>query len=96
MGMRLIQSVTGKGTVRSKDGKHVHVKYELTEFQEEVRAGHMGDPNASILGLKQIRGWVEPVSFIGDELTLELQDNRKLKFFFTDTNGKIVGSGGFF
>ena len=96
MAIRIIQTITGKGVVRSKDGKRTPVKYELTEFQEEIRAGHMEDPNASIPGLKQIRGWVDPVCFPGDELTLELHDRRKLMFFFKDTNGNIVGSGDFF
>jgi hypothetical protein len=41
--------------------------------------------------MKQITGTVQPVRFFGENgLTLEMQDGRKLKLFFTDTEGSIA------
>jgi hypothetical protein len=50
--------------------------------------------NATIPGMKSIEGRVSPVRFFGDpDLTLELQDGRKLRFFFKDMHGSIAARG---
>jgi hypothetical protein len=51
----------------------------------------MGNPHATIPGLKDVRGSVTPVCFFGEnDLTLAMKDGRRLKFFFTDGVGTIA------
>ncbi len=88
--MRCIETMKGDGTVTADDGEQFSVKYELNVYQDEIPAGNMDDPRATIPGLKDIRGWVEPVRLFDQTLTLEMQDGRKLKFFFTDSHGNIA------
>jgi len=81
----------GSGTVTSGGGERVAVQYELHVYQKEIPAGNLLDPNSTIPGLKRYEGWVSPVCFFGENgLLLEMQDGRKLKFFFTDGNGSIA------
>lgn len=90
--MRQIETMKGKGTVTSRDGtQQVSVQYELHLYQQEIPAGTLADPTATLPGLKEIRGHVKPVCFFGQNgLTLQMQDGRKLQFFFTDTEGSIA------
>jgi hypothetical protein len=89
--MRHIETMKGKGTVTGNSGQQVPVTYELHVYQSQVPAGTLDDPRATVPGLKEIRGRIEPVSFYGQErLLLEMQDGRKLRFFFTDMRGSIA------
>jgi hypothetical protein len=89
--MRHIDTMKGKGTVTSNNGKKVAVQYELSVYQDEIPAGNLLDPHATIPGLKTVRGSVSPVCFFGENgLLLEMQDGRKLKFFFSDSQGSIA------
>ena len=88
--MRIVEALRGKGMVTTEDGQQVSVEYDLKVCQEEISAGSMENPTASIPGMKSIEGHVKPVRFFGQELTLELEDKRKIKFFFTDMRGTIA------
>jgi hypothetical protein len=51
----------------------------------------MENPHATMPGLKEIQGRIEPVCFFGESgLLLQMKDGRKLKFFFTDMQGHIA------
>ena len=89
--MRHLETMNGRGTVESNTGEQAAVHYELHVYQDEIPAGNLVEGRATIPGLKQIQGMVQPVCFFGENgLTLEMQDRRKLKFFFTDTHGSIA------
>jgi hypothetical protein len=91
---RLIDTIEDSGTVTSGSGEHATVHYVLHVYQKEIAAGHAQDGNATIAGLTSYEGRVSPVCFaLGQDLTLELQDGRKLKFFFKDTRGSIATKG---
>jgi hypothetical protein len=84
---RRIDTITGKGTVTSNGGKQA-------VYQNDIPADHMQNPDATIPGLKRYEGRVLPVCFFGNQdLTLEMQDGRELKFFFTDMRGSIATKG---
>ena len=89
--MRHLETMKGHRTMTSNAGEQVRVQYELHVYQEEIDAGGLNNPGATIPGMKEIRGTVQPVRFFGENgLTLEMQDGRKLKFFFSDTHGSIA------
>jgi len=89
--MRHLETMKGRGTMTSNAGEKVAVRYELHAYQNEIDAGSLNNPGATIPGMKRITGTVQPVSFFGENgLTLEMEDGRKLKFFFTDTAGSIA------
>jgi hypothetical protein len=79
-----VETMRGGGTVESKTGAVISVKYDLRTVQENVRGTNVG-------GLKDVKGWVRPVSNFGENgLLLTMQDGRKLKFFFADSDGSIA------
>ena len=79
---RLIDTMEGSGTVRSSSGDHADVHYVLQVYQDQISVANMQNPHAMMPGFKSIEGRISPVCFSGDpELTLELQDGHKLKFF---------------
>ena len=89
--MKHIETLKGIGTVTSSQGQPEPVNYELHIYQQEVPAATLDDPHATIPGLKEIRGRIDPVCFFGENgLTLEMQDGRKLQFFFTSSEGSIA------
>jgi len=89
--MRHLETMKGHGTMTSNAGEQVAARYDLHVYQDEIHAGTLDNPGATIPGMKEIRGTVQPVRFFGENgLTLEMQDGRKLKFFFTDTHGNIA------
>ena len=89
--MRHLETMKGRGTMTSNAGERVAVQYELKVYQNEIDAGSLNNPGATIPGMKRITGTVQPVRFFGENgLTLEMQDGRKLKFFFTDSHGSIA------
>jgi hypothetical protein len=92
--MRHIETIEGNGTVTTNTGERVGVHYTLNVFQKDIPATSHSNPFGSASGMKEIHGHVEPVGFFGQILTLEMQDGRKLKFFFTDGRGSISASGG--
>src|SRR3954469_12573872 len=91
--MRHHQTLKGHGTVTSQSGEQVPVVHDLRVYRDEIRTGTQVNPHATIPGrMEEFRGTVQPVFFLGEsELTLELQDGRKLKFLFTgETSGSIA------
>ncbi len=89
--MRSIETMRGTGTVTANNGEAVGVRYELHVLQQEIPAGTLQNPHATIPGLREIRGRIEPVCFFGESgLILEMQDGRKLKFFFIESSGAIA------
>lgn len=89
--MRVIEQMSGSGTATSSSGEQKTVRYSLQVLQQEIPCGTLDNPNATIPGIKEIRGRVDPVCFFGDgDVLLEMQDGRKMKFFFTNGNGSIA------
>jgi|NGEPerStandDraft_6_1074524.scaffolds.fasta_scaffold123790_2 hypothetical protein len=83
---RLLETMKGTGTVTANSGEQIAVRYELHVYQDEVPVGTMENPHATMPGLKEYRGVIQPVRFFSESgLLLEMQDGRKLKFFFTDS-----------
>jgi hypothetical protein len=49
----------------------------------------------AVPGLKEVHGWIRPVfGNDGEMLTLEMNDESTLRFFFTDGDGTITAKGG--
>jgi hypothetical protein len=89
--MRHVETMKGSGTVTPSSGEAVAVRYELHVYQKEIPAGTLANPHATIPGMKEIQGRIQPVCFFGEDgLLLQMQDGRKLKFFFTDSSGAIA------
>jgi hypothetical protein len=91
--MRHLETLLGNGFVAASAGK-TPVEYELKIYQQQIDVSSLSG-HASIGGLKEIHGWVRPFCGpMGKMLTLEMQDGREAKFFFKDSGGSIVVSGG--
>jgi hypothetical protein len=85
-----IETMKGSGTVTGRHGQPVPVKYDLSVYQHDIPATTLKVPHALIPGLKEVRGRVEPVGFLGLTQVLEMADQRKLEFFFKDSDGNIA------
>ena len=85
-----IETLKGSGTVTVRDGQQVSVKYDLSVYEEDIPVTTFSTPRASISGLKEVRGRVDPVGFVGQTLMLEMEDQRRLEFFFRDADGNIA------
>ena len=59
--MKHLERMQGTGTVTSCNGNRKSVQYDLHVYEEEFSARTLEDPTATISGLKDIRGRVEPV-----------------------------------
>jgi hypothetical protein len=94
--MSLRENVKGKGTVTSKTGEKFDVRHDVNVYRTELAAGHTLAPNATIGGMDRYEGVILPVHCFGEMLTLEVQDGRKLNFFFVDQQGTIRATGGFY
>jgi hypothetical protein len=84
----------GSGTVTSSSGEHAAVDYVLHIYQDEIAVSTLQAGSATIPGMKSIEGRLSPFCFgLGQSLTLEFKDGRKLKFFFKDGSGFITAQG---
>jgi hypothetical protein len=71
---------------------HHEVTYYLDVYQNVIRVPNMGDPNATIGGLKEVRGRIAPVYFMGlNDVNLQLEDGRRMNLIVRDTGGAVVG-----
>jgi hypothetical protein len=83
------ERLIGSGYIFSRWKKVCCVKYEIETFLD-VLTGTPDDPNV-IESLREIRGKIKPIDiplhslFGKDNLTLSLEDGRKLDFFITET-----------
>jgi hypothetical protein len=86
--MRHLKTMKGRGTMTSRSGERVAVRYELHVYQDEIDAG-LGN-GATVPGMTAIRGKIHPVRCFGENgVLLEMQDGCKLRFFFADTQGSV-------
>jgi hypothetical protein len=88
--MKHLEKIKGKGTVTSQSGETFPATYDIDVYQNEIPAGHLLDGSATIPGLKRYEGTVLPVRALGETQTLEMQDGRRMVFFFKDGNGAIA------
>ena len=65
--MQHIETMKGQGTTTSNSGEKVPVRYELHVYQEQIPAGSLQDPHATVPGVKEIRGTGLPVRFFGEK-----------------------------
>ena len=47
--MRHVETMKGHGTMTSNAGEQVAVRYELHVYQDEIHAGTLDDPGATLL-----------------------------------------------
>ena len=88
--MRLVETLEGTGTVVSKSGESTTVRYKIWVHQDEIRAGPLQNPTATIPGMKSITGNVQPFcGTMGEMLTLKLRDGRSAVFFFQSSDGSV-------
>jgi hypothetical protein len=63
---------------------------QLEAYETEIPVGS----HQTIPGTKHMTGRIKPVCFFGQNgVVLQMQDGRKMKFFFTDMTGTIGFSG---
>ena len=83
------EMVAGTGVVLDSNHQQKVVYYRLYLDQEQIST----PPARKSPRRNTIRGVVQPVCFFDDtNLTLQMQDGRKVKFFFTDSAGSIVAT----
>ncbi len=94
---KVIERLTGAGKVYRENGDLLgDAQYDLRVIQEFKDVGTKDGPEL-LPGLKDVVGHVtglDNLVLIGAELTLHLEDGRRLRFFVTDQDGRIGASGG--
>jgi hypothetical protein len=91
----LVETMKGRGMVTSPSGEKVPVTYNLRVDQKQIHAGSLNDATATIPGMKTISGTVLLVHSFGvNGLLLEMEDGRRVRFFFTDMHGSMATNGG--
>ena len=96
MARRLLESLSGVGTVYSGDTLLRTTPYQVFLWVDDDAAKQpSASAPVSIEGHIDITGIAEAVVLAGpDALTLRLQDGRRLRFTLTGTSGRILGKGG--
>ncbi len=88
--MRVVENLQGSGRVTNLAGIDYRAEYCLEILQQDWVVRSQDQEEGQIVpGLKTILGQVEPALFLGEEGLLELEDGRKLRFFFKNSRGEI-------
>ena len=98
MGRRVLETLRGIGEVYAGDVLLRQTRYELSLWiDDDVENRQIrSDAIVNIDGQIDITGIGEAVVLAGPgQLTLRLDDGRRLSFALTGTGGAIVGRGGF-
>jgi hypothetical protein len=98
MGQRVLETLRGMGEVFAGDTLLRRTHYELSVWTDDEGADRRVRSNApaNVDGHIDITGIGEAVVLAGPgQLTLRLEDGRRLSFVLTGTGGTIVGRGGF-
>lgn len=87
---RELERLRGEGIVTEESGKTYSATYDLRRTQDELscRTKSSGDP--PMLTTKNILGRVLPVNSFEGYKTLQMADGRRLKFFYTHSDGSIA------
>jgi len=94
MARRVLESLRGVGEVYAGQVFLRHTRYELSVWVEDDSSPD-SQPAAIVDGHIDITGISEAVVLAGPgELSLRLQDGRRLQFVLTGTGGAIIGRGG--
>jgi hypothetical protein len=97
---KILDSLSGRGRLHHEGVFVAEVGYSLTVTQEMLGAATFGDASAEVEGLKDITGRIDldshtAVTLLGENLTLELKDGRRLPIFLRNERGLIDASGWF-
>lgn len=95
---KLIEELAGIGEVFENDNSLGKVNYQIKIFLEMVNADTFGAEEEEE-GLQQITGKISSDSLlqlISKNLTLLLEDGRKIEFFVENRDGDVQFSGDFF
>ncbi len=94
---KVIERLTGAGKVYRENGDLLgDAQYDLRVIQEFKDVGTKDGPEL-LPGLKDVVGRVtglDNLALIGAELTLHLEDGRRLRFLVAGQDGLITASGG--
>jgi hypothetical protein len=95
MSRRILESLGGVGEVYAGQVLLRKTPYELIVWVEDSSRAGGSQPTPIVDGHIDIAGISEAVVLAGPgELTLRLQDGRRLQFVLTGTGGAIIGRGG--
>jgi Ribbon-helix-helix protein, copG family len=101
MSREVVEQLSGVGEVtRESGGTSLGPRrYRLVVWQEIHNVRTMGDAVSRVEGLRSITGSVELqgheglTELVGESLVLQLQDGRRLPFFFRSSDGSIAPRG---
>jgi hypothetical protein len=95
MARRVLESLVGVGEIYAGGVLLRRTRYDIELWTDEPADGRSGgDSVVNVDGHIDITGIGEAVVLAGsDQLTLQLQDGRKLAFALTGTGGGVVGRG---
>lgn len=96
MARRVLESLRGVGEIYAKDFLLRQTHYEIFLWVDNGTGdAPPSAPSVNIDGHIDIAGMGEAVVLVGaEDLTLKLEDGRRLSFVLTATVGSIVGRGG--
>lgn len=90
--MKLVEEYAGVGDLSTKDDLIQQVRYRISRYQGFV--DHSGLP---VPGVHRIEGSVDTATdlapFVGQALTLRLEDGRAIAITIADTNGRVLSEG---
>lgn len=95
MRRQLLESVSGNGRLHHPHGEPLAIHYSIEHYQDMV-----GEPEQP--GPQSIEGYLfseTPAKFTElqqEDLTLELEDGRRLRIHLTNLQGSFAATGGFF
>ena len=92
MPRRVLESVTGRGDVFAGDVLLRQTNYDLTFWTEDPAEAQPPADSVHVDGHIDISGMGEAVVLAGaDQLTLRLEDGRRVSIRLTGSGGSIVG-----
>jgi hypothetical protein len=96
MARRVLESLRGVGEVYAGQVLLRKTRYELSVWvEDDASPARHSQATAIVDGHIDITGISEAIVLAGPgELTLRLQDGRRLQFVLTGTGGAVIGRGG--
>jgi hypothetical protein len=95
MPQRVLETLTGVGEVYANDVLLRRTRYDLKVWIDDPNDAQAGEGITHIDGHIDITGIGEAVVLAGpNQLTLRLQDGRRLHFRLTGSGGSVEGEGG--
>jgi hypothetical protein len=93
LGLRLVEECAGVGALRWRSETLGRVPYRISRFQGLSASGMPIPGLHRIEGVIELREIEQSARYVGDDLTLDLEDGRSIRLTLADDAGRVLAEG---